>query len=226
MARLGFLGRQIALLTPARSCRRAVGVGSGFAVKSLAARNRGVGLRSKNSISGLVLATLLLAAPSLRATTPHKAKHKKPASSSKTASAKTASAKKTAAKTSGATASGKSTSKSHLKRTKHSRSWKRHGQQAVDSRRTGQIQQALIQSHYLDGEPSGAWDAKTQEALRRYQAANGWQSKVVPDSRALIKLGLGPSTDKLLNPESAMTSHVEKTPPVAPLAASAPNSPR
>jgi len=28
---------------------------------------------------------------------------------------------------------------------------------------------------------------------------------VVPDSRALIKLGLGPSHDKLMNPETAMT---------------------
>ena len=27
----------------------------------------------------------------------------------------------------------------------------------------------------------------------RYQADNGWQTKVAPDSRALIKLGLGPN---------------------------------
>lgn len=105
----------------------------------------------------------------------------------------------------------KKTSSKHLK---HS-SWRHRGQKAVDPRRTTQIQQALIQSHYLDGQPSGAWDSKTQEALRRYQAANGWQSKVVPDSRALIKLGLGPSTDKLLNPESAMTSRVAPAPPAS-----------
>ena len=42
--------------------------------------------------------------------------------------------------------------------------------------------------------------------MRRYQADHGWQSKTVPDSRALIKLGLGPSKDHLLNPESAMTT--------------------
>jgi hypothetical protein len=42
--------------------------------------------------------------------------------------------------------------------------------------------------------------------MRRYQSDNGWQSKTVPDSRALIKLGLGPSKDHLLNPESAMTT--------------------
>lgn len=104
-----------------------------------------------------------------------------------------------------------SAKRSSAKRVKHSRrgAWRHRGQQTVDGRRTEQIQEALIESHYLDGEPSGAWDAKTQEALRRYQAANGWQSKVVPDSRALIKLGLGPSNEKLLNPNSAMTSRVE-----------------
>ena len=58
----------------------------------------------------------------------------------------------------------------------------------------------------MAGEPSGKWDAATQDALRRYQTAQGWQAKTVPDSRALIKLGLGPSTDGLLNPESAMTA--------------------
>jgi hypothetical protein len=41
--------------------------------------------------------------------------------------------------------------------------------------------------------------------MQRYQADQGWQSKQIPDSRALIKLGLGPSPDHLLNPESAMT---------------------
>jgi hypothetical protein len=187
-------------------------------------------LSFRNNLSGRLgaafLAALLLAVPSLAATA-HKAKNKKAASSSKSTSAKKTAARKTAAKTaSGKKASGKSTGKGHLKRTRHSRNWKRHGQQTVDGRRTEQIQQALIQSHYFDGEPSGAWDAKTQEALRRYQAANGWQSKVVPDSRALIKLGLGPSTDKLLNPESAMTSHVEKTPSVAPEGVTDRNAPR
>lgn len=87
-----------------------------------------------------------------------------------------------------------------------SRNWRYHGQQKVDSQRTQEIQDALVRSHYLEGEPSGVWDARTEAALRRYQASNGWQSKVVPDSRALIKLGLGPSDKKLMNPESAMTS--------------------
>ena len=67
------------------------------------------------------------------------------------------------------------------------------------------IQGALVREHYMS-KPTGKWDATTQQALQKFQADNGWQSKVVPDSRALIKLGLGPDNDHLLNPESAMTS--------------------
>ncbi len=52
----------------------------------------------------------------------------------------------------------------------------------------------------------------------KYQADNGWQSKTTPDARALIKLGLGPDTEHLLNPESAMTSQPapRSVPPSAP----------
>jgi len=83
---------------------------------------------------------------------------------------------------------------------------KKHGQQAIDSDRARQIQTALIREHYMEGEPTGTWDAITQAAMQRYQADQGWQSKTTPDSRALIKLGLGPSHDHLLNPENAMTT--------------------
>jgi Putative peptidoglycan binding domain len=82
---------------------------------------------------------------------------------------------------------------------------RKRGQQAIDSTRAREIQEALIREHYMQGEPSGTWDAATQAAMQRYQADQGWQSKQIPDSRALIKLGLGPSHDHLLNPESAMT---------------------
>jgi len=80
------------------------------------------------------------------------------------------------------------------------------GQQKIDSQRAQSIQEALIREHYLRGEATGKWDQASEEAMRRYQADNGWQNKTVPDSRALIKLGLGPSKDHLLNPESAMTT--------------------
>lgn len=81
-------------------------------------------------------------------------------------------------------------------------SWKRRGQQHIDADRAREIQEALIREKYLSGDPSGVWDARSQAAMTRYQADNGWQSKVTPDSRALIKLGLGPdySKEQLLNP--------------------------
>jgi hypothetical protein len=47
--------------------------------------------------------------------------------------------------------------------------------------------------------------------MQHYQAANGWQSKTTPDARALIKLGLGPDHQHLLNPDSAMTSGSQAT---------------
>jgi hypothetical protein len=92
---------------------------------------------------------------------------------------------------------------------------KKRGQQAIDSDRARQIQTALIREHYMQGEPSGTWDSATQAAMQRYQADQGWQSKTTPDARALIKLGLGPSSDHLLNPESAMTSSTSSSPVAA-----------
>ena len=78
-----------------------------------------------------------------------------------------------------------------------------HGQRGIDEERTRSIQSALIQQHYLTGEPSGVWDQATKDALTTYQADNGWQTKLTPDSRALIKLGLGPDHKGLLNPDTA-----------------------
>lgn len=65
----------------------------------------------------------------------------------------------------------------------------------MDSQRATEIQQALIQAHYLNGQPTGQWDQQTQAAMTKYQADSGWQTKITPDSRALIKLGLGPKQD-------------------------------
>jgi hypothetical protein len=83
---------------------------------------------------------------------------------------------------------------------KRKASWKKKGQQGIKPERAAEIQQALIREKYLTGEASGVWDARTQAALVKYQGDNGWQTKVVPDSRALIKLGLGPNySSELLN---------------------------
>jgi Putative peptidoglycan binding domain. len=109
-------------------------------------------------------------------------------------------------------------SKTHTASAKH-RKKKVRGQQKIDSERAQAIQEALIREHYLSGEATGTWNQASEDAMRHYQADHGWQSKTVPDSRALIKLGLGPSKDHLLNPESAMT-----TVPDAPRAESVPTT--
>jgi hypothetical protein len=100
--------------------------------------------------------------------------------------------------------------KSTAKRSSAHRSGKRkattRGQQKIDPQRAQEIQEALIREHYLSGEAAGTWNQSSEDAMRRYQADHGWQSKTVPDARALISLGLGPSHDHLLNPESAMTT--------------------
>ena len=134
------------------------------------------------------------------------------ASTATAAKAKHHAAAHTATKRTSSQTVGQKSKNSHGKKGSKYSSRKR-GQQAIDSGRARQIQTALIRDHYMQGAPSGSWDSATQAAMKRYQADQGWQSKQIPDSRALIKLGLGPSHDHLLNPESAMT--MPTTPPAA-----------
>jgi len=136
---------------------------------------------------------------------------------SKATSSSTAHPSSKAHSTKSRTTATRSTSRKGKRSSKTS--W-RHSQQKVDAARARQIQEALIRQHYLSGNATGKWDVATEDALRKYQGDNGWQNKTVPDSRALIKLGLGPSHDHLLNPESAMT-----TAPDAPRTSSAPGMP-
>jgi peptidoglycan hydrolase-like protein with peptidoglycan-binding domain len=70
------------------------------------------------------------------------------------------------------------------------------GQRAIDDPRATQIQSALIKSGYLSNDAAtGHWDSQTEAAMQKLQADNGWQTKLIPDSRAIIKLGLGPNHD-------------------------------
>lgn len=83
---------------------------------------------------------------------------------------------------------------------KHKTSSRRvRGQKSIDSERAMQIQQALIREHYLSGEPTGSWDASSISAMQKYQSDQGWQTKLMPDSRALKKLGLGPDYSSAIN---------------------------
>jgi hypothetical protein len=189
--------------------------------------------------AGCALALMCASASPRAALGQESATNSKAGSSTKTTTAKPKTApKKHAAAAKGSRANSPSPAKSHAAAGAHPRSstasaahngkskyastrknGKRkataQGQQKIDAGRAQAIQEALIREHYLSGEAAGRWDQSSEEAMRRYQADHGWQSKTVPDSRALISLGLGPSHDHLLNPESAMT-----TEPAAPHAES------
>lgn len=165
---------------------------------------------AKGAISALLLTCLIVPAASARqdsdSSTPKKASHKTKSSDSSPSASKTHSA---------------SSKKRSSRKKKSSRV---RGQEKIDSERAQQIQEALIRAHYLNGEASVTWNQASEDAMRKYQADHGWQSKTVPDSRALISLGLGPSKDHLLNPESAMTTvpSTPKSEPVAPNSQTAP----
>jgi peptidoglycan hydrolase-like protein with peptidoglycan-binding domain len=90
-----------------------------------------------------------------------------------------------------------STAKSH--KTSKSSHHKLHGQQGIDSARATEIQKALIREHYMNGEANGQWDSATVAAMQKFQADQGWQTKLMPDSRAIKKLGLGPDYSNAIN---------------------------
>ena len=96
-----------------------------------------------------------------------------------------------------------------------SKSHKMHGQQAIDSERVTAIQTALVREHYLTSEPSGKWDAETQAAMLKFQADQGWQTRLTPDSRALIKLGLGPNHSSAINAGTGVSFTDVSTPSAA-----------
>jgi hypothetical protein len=148
-------------------------------------------LRILHSIAILAIG-LLFAGPVSASTT-----------STNTKSTKSTSSSHKSSKSSKSSKSGKTSSSKSKKKSAKSTS---RGQHAIDQGRTLAIQEALIRDHYLSGEPSGKWDQETKDALVRLQAENGWQTKLTPDSRALIKLGLGPDKKGLLNPDTAVMS--------------------
>jgi hypothetical protein len=176
------------------------------------------------AVGAIAILACVSAAGARQSSTSDAAEKKPAATKTTTTTHKHHKTKAPAAKTSGAastSASAKSTSKTHTassgKHSSEKKSVHARGQQKIDSERAQAIQEALIREHYLSGEATGTWNQSSEEAMRRFQADQGWQTKQVPDSRALIKLGLGPSKDHLLNPESAMT-----TVPDQPRAASMP----
>jgi len=84
-----------------------------------------------------------------------------------------------------------------------------------------EIQQALIDKHYLNGEATGVWSPESVNALKKFQGDQKMAPTGKLDSLSLIGLGLGPKR------EPASAAPAPPTPPAlspAPAAASTPNS--
>jgi len=86
---------------------------------------------------------------------------------------------------------------SKTKSTKHtgtsqSRDARRRSAMRPEPQRVQEIQEALVKSGELHQEPTGQWDEATREAMKRYQQANGFGVTGLPDSKSLMKMGLGP----------------------------------
>lgn len=69
---------------------------------------------------------------------------------------------------------------------------RRMARMRVQPERVREIQQALKDAGYFEPEPHGKYDEVTKEAMRRYQADNGFPTTGLPEARTLMKLGLGP----------------------------------
>lgn len=78
----------------------------------------------------------------------------------------------------------------------------------MEGERATAIQSALIRAGYLSGEPSGVWDSESIAAMQKLQDDNGWQTKYTPDSRALMKLGLGPGATPVTQPAAPVQETV------------------
>ena len=161
--------------------------------------------KAAGALSALLL--LLAGAVAARTTSPSSGQ-KKPAAHSSGQSSKSA--------------KSKAHKSNKRKQASSRRNWRRRGQQAIKGDRAREIQAALIREHYLTGEPTGVWDERTKKAMAQYQADRGWQTRKLPDARALIQLGLGPTNDGLLNPESVASTERPSTAPPATTAITAP----
>ncbi len=98
--------------------------------------------------------------------------------------------------------------------TRRGRNRRRHtlSQLHLDSGRVKEIQSALAQAGYLHGELTGQWDDRTRDAMRRYQADNGFPTTGLPEARSLMKLGLGPHPlPEDVDPRGAARASVDST---------------
>jgi peptidoglycan hydrolase-like protein with peptidoglycan-binding domain len=121
----------------------------------------------KRTISRLAIAAALLAA-----STPAFAR--RPQSTSTSSASSTTTKKKKA-----------SSKKHHSKR--------EPTQKAPTAARISEIQSALAQNGYYQGESNGKWDSNTIAAMQKFQSGNGLEASGKLNALTLQKLGLGSS---------------------------------
>lgn len=141
---------------------------------------------SKTASSGAAAKTSPKTAGSVATPTSSKA-------GSKTSQAKTA---RTPAKST-AKAAAKTATKRTASKSKRRTPARPAIQQQPTPERYREIQQALIDRGFLQGEPTGRWDAASVEALKRFQADQQLQPTGKIDALSLIRLGLGPRRQNL-----------------------------
>lgn len=144
----------------------------------------------KSAAAAIAFALLLPAAgrarqQTARVLTPSHASHRVP-------KAKTNSSSATRSRS---TAKSKARPSAKSRRRSSSRTRSRHAE-GIAPARASQIEQALESAGYLT-RVSGEWDGSAAAAMKKYQADHHWQTRFVPDARALIALGLGPAGDQV-----------------------------
>lgn len=83
------------------------------------------------------------------------------------------------------------------------RSRRSRAQQAPTAERIREIQTALAGKGHYSGEPTGKWDSKTVEAMKKFQAANDLPVTGKIDAKSLQKLGLGSEVAGVAPPRPA-----------------------
>ncbi|MBL8227439.1 MAG: peptidoglycan-binding protein [Bryobacterales bacterium] len=163
----------------------------------------------KTTAALLVLSLMVwagFAAPAAKAPAKAAAKKAAPAASSRKSATAKQTTKSSQSKSSGKTVAGKapakgkttrrSTSARNSKYSRRSRTTVARSytpvQQQPSPDRYREIQQALIERGYLQGDATGQWSNDSTDALRRFQQDQKLEASGKLDSLSLIALGLGP----------------------------------
>ena len=88
-------------------------------------------------------------------------------------------------------------------------------QNAPTPERVLEIQNALAAKGCYSGEPTGKWDARTVEAMKKFQSENGLAVTGKLEAKSLQKLGLGSEIAGVARPRPAASTN-KPEPPLQP----------